>query len=308
MNATSGIDHDRLFKELISTFFVEFLELFFPEVIAYLDSNSLIFLDKEVFTDVTSGEKHEADLVVKAKFRGKDSFFLINVEPYADNRGEVGRKMFQYFARLFEKHQLPVYPIALFSYSEPLRLEPDVYRVEFPDRTVLEFKYQVVQLNRLYWRDFLERSNPVASALMSKMRIRPEERPKVKAECLRLLATLKLNPAKMQLISGFVDTYLRLNQEEQRVFEEKITEFQPQQKEGVMEIVTSWMEQGIERGQKREALSLILRQITRRVGGISPELESQIQELSLTELETLAEDLLDFNSVEDLQQWLVRER
>ena len=308
MNATSGIDHDRLFKELISTFFVEFLELFFPEVIAYLDSNSLIFLDKEVFTDVTSGEKHEADLVVKAKFRGKDSFFLINVEPYADNRGEVGRKMFQYFARLFEKHQLPVYPIALFSYSEPLRLEPDVYRVEFPDRTVLEFKYQVVQLNRLYWRDFLERSNPVASALMSKMRIRPEERPKVKAECLRLLATLKLNPAKMQLISGFVDTYLRLNQEEQRVFEEKITEFQPEQKEGVMEIVTSWMEQGIERGEKREALSLILRQLTRRVGVISPELESQIQELSLTELETLAEDLLDFNSVEDLQQWLVRER
>ena len=308
MNATSGIDHDRLFKELISTFFIEFLELFFPEVIAYLDSNSLIFLDKEVFTDVTSGEKHEADLVVKAKFRGKDSFFLINVEPYADNRGEVGRKMFQYFARLFEKHQLPVYPIALFSYSEPLRLEPDVYRVEFPDRTVLEFKYQVVQLNRLYWRDFLERSNPVASALMSKMRIRPEERPKVKAECLRLLATLKLNPAKMQLISGFVDTYLRLNQEEQRVFEEKITEFQPEQKEGVMEIVTSWMEQGIERGEKREALSLISRLLSRRVGVISPELESQIQELSLTELETLAEDLLDFNSVEDLQQWLVRER
>lgn len=245
---------------------------------------------------------------MKAKFRGKDSFFLINVEPYADNRGEVGRKMFQYFARLFEKHQLPVYPIALFSYSEPLRLEPDVYRVEFPDRTVLEFKYQVVQLNRLYWRDFLERSNPVASALMSKMRIRPEERPKVKAECLRLLATLKLNPAKMQLISGFVDTYLRLNQEEQRVFEEKITEFQPEQKEGVMEIVTSWMEQGIERGQKREALSLISRLLSRRVGVISPELESQIQELSLTELETLAEDLLDFNSVEDLQQWLVRER
>jgi len=305
---TSGIDHDRLFKELLSTFFLEFLELFFPEVIAYLDSNSLIFLDKEVFTDVTSGEKHEADLVVKAKFRGKDSFFLINVEPYADNRGEVGRKMFQYFARLLEKHQLPVYPIALFSYSEPLRPEPNVYRVEFPDRTVLEFKYQVVQLNRLYWRDFLERSNPVASALMSKMRIRPEERPKVKAECLRLLATLKLNPAKMQLISGFVDTYLRLNQEEQKVFEEKITEFQPEQKEGVMEIVTSWMEQGIERGQKREALSLISRLLSRRVGVISPELESQIQELSLTELETLAEDLLDFNSVEDLQQWLVKER
>ena len=27
--------HDRLFKELIETFFMEFLELFFPEVAAY---------------------------------------------------------------------------------------------------------------------------------------------------------------------------------------------------------------------------------------------------------------------------------
>jgi hypothetical protein len=26
------IDHDRLFKELLSTFFIEFLELFIPEV------------------------------------------------------------------------------------------------------------------------------------------------------------------------------------------------------------------------------------------------------------------------------------
>ncbi len=26
------IDHDRLFKELLSTFFVEFLELFFPDL------------------------------------------------------------------------------------------------------------------------------------------------------------------------------------------------------------------------------------------------------------------------------------
>ena len=35
------------------------------------------------------------------------------------------------------------------------------------------------------------------------------ERPRVKLECLRLLATLRLNPARMRLISGFVDTYLR---------------------------------------------------------------------------------------------------
>ena len=29
--AVLAIDHDRLFKELLTTFFVEFLELFFPK-------------------------------------------------------------------------------------------------------------------------------------------------------------------------------------------------------------------------------------------------------------------------------------
>ncbi|HYM00267.1 MAG TPA: flagellar assembly protein H, partial [Blastocatellia bacterium] len=41
------IDHDRLFKELISTFFIEFLDLFLPEVCSYIDAGSLEFLDKE---------------------------------------------------------------------------------------------------------------------------------------------------------------------------------------------------------------------------------------------------------------------
>ncbi|HKV42184.1 MAG TPA: hypothetical protein VJX67_23475, partial [Blastocatellia bacterium] len=46
------IDHDRLFKELISTFFIEFLALFLPEICFYIEEGSLEFLDKEIFTDI----------------------------------------------------------------------------------------------------------------------------------------------------------------------------------------------------------------------------------------------------------------
>lgn len=60
------IDHDHLFKELLSTFFVDFIELFLPDVMAYLEPDSVMFLDKEVFTDVTAGERYEADLLVQA--------------------------------------------------------------------------------------------------------------------------------------------------------------------------------------------------------------------------------------------------
>src|SRR3712207_3527496 len=134
----TGMDHDRLFKELLTTFFVEFLELLLPQVAAYLRRDSLEFLDKEVFTDVTAGERHEVDLLVKAKFREQDAFFLIHVENQASPQEQFARRMFRYFARLHEKFDLPVYPIALFSYDAPERDEPDRYQVRFPDVMVLD--------------------------------------------------------------------------------------------------------------------------------------------------------------------------
>ena len=77
------IDHDRLFKELLATFFVEFLDLFCPDLSIVLARDSLAFLDKETFTDVTSGERHEADLVVQAQLREQASVLLIHVEHQA---------------------------------------------------------------------------------------------------------------------------------------------------------------------------------------------------------------------------------
>jgi hypothetical protein len=73
-------DHDRLFKELISTFFLEFLELFLPDVSAYVEATSIEFLDKEIFIDVTSGERLEPDLVAKVRFKGSPAFFIIQLK------------------------------------------------------------------------------------------------------------------------------------------------------------------------------------------------------------------------------------
>ncbi|MCL1474823.1 Rpn family recombination-promoting nuclease/putative transposase [Argonema antarcticum] len=305
------IDHDRLFKELLTTFFPDFIDLFFPDVAAYLERDSVTFLDKEIFTDVTAGEEYEADLVAKARFQGQESFFLIHTEHQSEARGYFSKRMFRYFARLYEKHALPVYPIALFSYDVPQRPEPTFHRVDFPDFKVLEFNYRVIQLNRLNWRDFLRYQNPAASALMAKMKIAPCDRLRVKSECLRLMATLKLDRARMRLISGFIDTYLRLNAEEERLFQTEISTIEPSAREVVMEIVTSWMEQGLEQGleqgRQREALSLILRQLNRRLGGIAPDLGAKIRSLSVDKLEELGEELLDFSDVADLVTWLDRE-
>ena len=95
----------------------------------------------------------------------QDSFFLVHLEHQAQTQSDFARRMFRYFARLHEKHGLPVYPIALFSHDSP-RLEPNLYEVAFPDQDVLRFQYRTIQLSRYSWRDYVRRENPAACALL----------------------------------------------------------------------------------------------------------------------------------------------
>jgi hypothetical protein len=64
------------------------------------------------------------------------------------------------------------------------------------------------------------------------------------------------------------------------------------------------MQQGVQQGVQQGELTLVLRLLTCRVGGISPDIEAQIRTLSLNQLETLGEALLDFSQSSDLDDWL----
>lgn len=302
------IDHDRLFKELISNFFMEFMELFLPEVRDYIEEGSFQLLDKEIFTDVTVGERHEVDLVAKVRFKEQDTFFLVHVENQAQPQSNFAKRMFAYFARLHEKHDLPVYPIAVFTYNTPFSLQPDSYQVTFPDRVVLNFQFRAIQLNRFRWQDFARKKNPAASALMAKMRIAPEDRARVKLECVRLLSTLKLDEAKAQVILGFVDSYLRLDQEEQARYGVELQKLEPVEREKVMEVTMSWREaalqEGLLLGKQEGMLSVITHQIETRFGQLDAATREQIERLNPDQLRDLADALLDFSRVEDLAKWL----
>lgn len=299
------MDHDRLFKELLSTFFVEFIDLFLPQVGAYLDRDTAVVpMDKEIFTDVTLGGKHEVDLLMRARFRGEEAFFLIHVENQSTAQSDFPKRMFRYFARLTEKYDLPVYPVVVFSYDAPVRSEPDRYMVAFPGETVLQFKYRVIQLNRLPWRRFVRQENPVASALMAKMKMSIRDRPKVKAECLRLLASLKLDPARTALIGGFIDSYLSLTAHEMKQYERALAGFTPAERNATMELMTSWHREGRQEGRQEGKESLVVRLLRRRLGSIPADVPVRLDRLSPEQLDDLGEALLDFRTNADLEQWL----
>jgi predicted transposase/invertase (TIGR01784 family) len=63
-------------------------------------------------------------------------------------------------------------------------------------------------------------------------------------------------------------------------------------------------QEGEQSGEQREARSLIMRLLVRRVGPIPSRVETQIQLLSLPQLEALGEALLDFTKLSDLRNWL----
>lgn len=86
------------------------------------------------------------------------------------------------------------------------------------------------------------------------------------------------------------------------------------QKEELMELTTSWKEEGraegrVEgraEGRRQEAMELILRQLNRRFGALPSALTVAVEALPLPEIERLGEDLLDFTSPADLERWVHR--
>jgi predicted transposase/invertase (TIGR01784 family) len=67
---------------------------------------------------------------------------------------------------------------------------------------------------------------------------------------------------------------------------------------------TKVYQEGEQSGAVKEARSLILRQLSRRVGTLPTTVEAQVQALALPQLEALGEALLDFAGLDDLVRWL----
>ena len=63
-------------------------------------------------------------------------------------------------------------------------------------------------------------------------------------------------------------------------------------------------QEALEEGRQEGETTLVLRLLDRRVGQISPEMRSLIQQLPLAQVEDLGEAMLDFDSMQDLTNWL----
>jgi predicted transposase YdaD len=64
------------------------------------------------------------------------------------------------------------------------------------------------------------------------------------------------------------------------------------------------LQEGERKGKQEECLALVLRLLMRRLGSLESGVLSQVTNLPLSALEDLAEALIDFSTVTDLNEWL----
>ena len=63
------------------------------------------------------------------------------------------------------------------------------------------------------------------------------------------------------------------------------------------------LSRGEKQGEKKGEANLVIRQLNRRCGNISEHLEVKVRSLSISQLESLGEALLDFTGISDLENW-----
>src|SRR5699024_3313675 len=284
--------HDQLFKELINTFFKEFLEAFFPDVHDNIDFHAIKPLSEEVYTNLLEGSTRRLDIVVETTLKGTDVVVIVHVEPQSYKQDDFHERMYHYFSLLYNKYQKPIVPIAVFSYKESW--EKDQYTIEFPFFHVLTFNYMTLHLCKKNWRDYIRSDNPAAAALLSKMGYEEKERVQVKKEFLRMITRMEIDPAKERLIYGFFETYLELTEEEERKLMAEVEKL-PEADE-IMKLPISYEEKGIQKGKeigKKEGEAQGVKKVAIEMlrNGLEVELIAKVTHMDVEEIKKIKEQL-----------------
>ncbi|XID95497.1 Rpn family recombination-promoting nuclease/putative transposase [Paenibacillaceae bacterium WGS1546] len=254
-----GIDHDRLYKELLQTFFKEFMELFFPDISKFIDYSHVKLLSQELFSDIARGTTKRVDVLIETKLLEEDgvpgetkkkrALIIVHLEPQSYYQFTFSERMFLYSGKLYEKYRRRIVPIAIFSHRRQL-IEPSEFSWRFPFLDVLRFRYLTVQLKKRNWRTFLGQDNPVAAALLSSLDYNKAERVQVKLEFLRMITRMKLDPARIKLLAVFFESYLQLTKDEEAELEENLDRQRLKEESELMEWMTSWEIKGMKKGLK----------------------------------------------------------
>jgi Domain of unknown function (DUF4351) len=311
-DVTPDIQFDSPWKSAIETYFPDFMAFFFPQIHADIDwSRGFEFLDKELEQVVRDAElgKRLADKLAKVwRLSGEESWVLAHLEVQNAEESVFPKRMYVYNYRLSDRYDIPVASLAILG-DERSSWRPDRYQSELWGCAV-DFRFPVVKLvdYKQNWQALEESRNPFAVVVMAHLKAQETRKDNQQRKLWKFTLTRRLHEQGYERqdilnLYRFIDWLLELPEGLELEFQQEIAQFEQERQ---MTYISSIERVAEQKGRQEEGRSLVLRQLNRRVGTLSEAVQTQVTALPLEQLEALGEDLLDFTSLTDLQNWLAR--
>lgn len=245
--------HDIAFKEVLTVYFKDFIEMFLPTLFKQLDFDTIDFLDKEIFHHGTSRSKNYLDLVCKASMLDKsqkEKLILVHIEIQSTKDKKMAERMLDYYCHLRIKHHLDVVPIVLFADDAKWKKEViNFYDMNLNDKTYLHFEYEQIKLKHLDVREYMDSTKPLAYALMAKMDLSHVDKKKLLIQIARAISNGTISKDKQALLYTFCYKYLIINSEDKEVFNDSLEGVTLEEKGKIGEIMMNFEEKkGYEKG------------------------------------------------------------
>ena len=309
-------DYDGAWKEALRLHLRAFIEQYFPALAELVDwSFEPEWLDKEMSQIIgQSGHRNrEVDVLFKVRLKnGNEQWILCHLEIQTSYEADFAFRVDLYNAGLkwlFRQHVLTLVILAdLRSDWRPsehhFELAGFESRLRFPICKILD---------RLDsdWANSTSLPVQVARAQVAALRTAsdPEARFHAKTQLVRNLYSAGYSANDLRELFRLLDWMMHLKRNFEARFDLELTEFEKEQR---MPYVTSiernaearGLEEGREEGRSQGRVMLLLRQLTRTCGELPDSERSQVQRLSLEQCESLGDALFDFESLDDLQDWL----
>jgi hypothetical protein len=301
------MDHDRRFKILLQEYLSQFLGLFFPELLPYLDLSRVTWLQQELYPRDPHGLKLTVDLLVQVPLRsdapplpeeGKLDALLIHLEiESADTVEPFRKRMYDYYKYLTEEKGLKILPIAIYLRVGLEGIGKDRYVEKVLNRTILQFEYDYIGLPGLDGERYLNQNNPLAVAWSALMRWPRARRAQAAVEALERIEASPESPARKVLLCECVRAYAPL-EENQRI--ELNSLLQEPQRQGVRAMIKTWTEEAREEGIKEGKREVLQALVETRFPGMSAAARQRLNEWPAERLVELGRALLKAQSLREL--------
>jgi len=313
--------HDDLIKGFLSQIrlLVEFFRAFVPEVLQFADFSAAEYLDKE---HARSGKRprRSGDLLVKARWRSRETAFLIHIESQSRAEATALERVAEYALRDSIRYRMPVMPVLLLTYAKPEKEHPTSLNWEFGEVAAIHVRCPVLHFRLMDPRPHLDSGNVAALALSALMRLDAGQQVEAIVQTLAEDLRQRFSPAELDAALAFVKHYTPLEREQLLQLSRRVRNLaesdpvlapmpvliNPFVEIGKLEGLEQGLEQGLERGREEGELALLERLVARKFPAIAPKALDLLKALDEPRLLAFGEALLFFSREEECLEWLER--